>query len=60
MAETKLCPLCKTIMKPASYAIGGADGTDRRENKICTYDGQVILGKLVICTHCGHLSTVKP
>lgn len=61
MAEsTKLCPICKTIMKPCCYAVGKQDGTERYENKIFSYDHMVILGKLVICGNCGHISTVKP
>ena len=59
MAETKLCPICKEIMKPCCYAVGKQDGTERLENKIFSYDGVGILGKLVICAKCGHLSTVR-
>lgn len=59
MAETKLCPMCKEIMKPCCYKVGKQDGTERLENKIFSYDGVGILGKLVICSKCGHLSTVK-
>lgn len=55
----KLCPNCKGIMKSCCYAVGKQDGTERLENKIFSYDGAVILGKLVICTKCGHVSTVK-
>ena len=40
MAEsTKLCPMCKEIMKPCCYAVGKQDGTERLENKIFSYDG---------------------
>lgn len=59
MAETKLCPICKEIMKPCCYAVGKQNGTERLENKIFSYDGMTVLGKLVICTKCGHLSTIR-
>ena len=59
MAETRLCPNCKEIMKPCCYAVGKQDGTERLENKIFSYDGSVILGKLVVCTKCGQLSIVR-
>lgn len=59
MAETRLCPNCKEIMKPCCYAVGKQDGTERLENKIFSYDGSVIFGKLVVCTKCGQLSIVR-
>ena len=59
MAETRLCPNCKEIMKPCCYAVGKQDGTERLENKIFSYDGSVIIGKLVVCTKCGQLSIVR-
>ena len=60
MSETKakLCPICKEIMKPCCYKVGKQDGTERLENKIYSYDGVGILGKLVICPKCGCLSTI--
>lgn len=59
MAETKLCPICKEIMKPCCYAVGKQDGTERLENKIFSYDGMIVIGKLVICPKCGNLSTIR-
>lgn len=57
---TKLCPFCKEIMSPCCYKVGKQDGTERLENQIFSYNGMFILGKLVICQKCGHISTVKP
>ena len=59
MAETRLCPNCKEIMKPCCYAVGKQDGTERLENRIFSYDGSVIFGKLVVCTKCGQLSIIR-
>lgn len=42
MAETKLCSICKEIMKPCCYAVGKQDGTERLENKIFSYDGTLL------------------
>ena len=59
MTKMKLCPICKKIMKPCCYKVGKQNGTERLENKIFSYDGIEVLGKLVICSKCGHLSTIK-
>lgn len=56
---TRLCPVCREIMKPACYLVGKQDGTERKENKIFSYDGTVTLGRLVACTQCGCLAIVK-
>ena len=35
MAEaTRLCPVCRTIMKSAAYKVGKQDGVERLENNI--------------------------
>lgn len=39
MAKTRLCPVCKEIMKPCSYAVEKKDGTRGFANEILTYDG---------------------
>ena len=60
MAEaTRLCPACRGIMKPASYTVGKQDGTERIENKIYSWDGPCVLGKLLYCPHCGNLAIVR-
>lgn len=47
MAEaTRLCPVCRTIMKSAAYKVGKQDGVERLENNIFTPDGVGIIGKL--------------
>jgi len=60
MAEaTKLCPVCRTIMKSAAYKVGKQDGVERLENNIFTPDGVGIIGKLLVCSECGNLAVVK-
>lgn len=56
--ETRLCPVCKTIMKPATYKVGKQDGTERLENKIFTYDGFAYMGNLLVCPKCGILAVI--
>lgn len=56
---TKLCPICRAIMKSAAYKVGKQDGTERLENKIFTQDGVGIIGKLLVCSKCGNLAVVK-
>ena len=46
-------------MKPASYKVGKQDGTERIENKIYSWDGTCVLGKLLYCPHCGNLAIVR-
>lgn len=57
--ETRLCPTCKNIMKPASYKVGMSDGSERLENKIFSYDGLGVIGKLYVCPYCGSLAVIK-
>ena len=45
MAKTRLCPVCKEIMKPCSYVVEKKDGTRGFTNEILTYDGVGIIGK---------------
>lgn len=59
MAETKLCPLCKTIMTPCKYIVEKKDGTRDSENRIISKDGVCILGKLVYCNKCGIVAVVR-
>lgn len=60
MAEaTRLCPVCRTIMKSAAYKVGKQDGVERLENNIFTPDGVGIIGKLLVCPKCGNLAVVK-
>lgn len=60
MAEaTRLCPVCRTIMKSAAYKVGKQDGIERLENNIFTPDGVGIIGKLLACPKCGNLAVVK-
>lgn len=57
--QTRLCPICKNIMKPACYKVGMPDGSERLENKIFSYGGFGVIGKLCVCPHCGNLATIK-
>lgn len=60
MAEaTRLCPVCRTIMKSVAYKVGKQDGVERLENNIFTPDGVGIIGKLLACPKCGNLAVVK-
>ena len=54
--ETRLCPVCKTIMKPASCKVGKQDGTERLENKILHMMGFSYMGNLLVCPKCGILA----
>lgn len=58
MAETRLCPVCKEIMKPCGYSVEKKNGTRGLANEIFTYDGVGIIGKLVVCNKCGCLAVV--
>ena len=54
--KTRLCPVCREIMKPCSYVVERKDGTKGNENMILTYDGVGIIGKVVVCSKCGCLA----
>lgn len=60
MAEaSRLCPVCRTIMKLAAYKVGKQDGVERLENNIFAPDGVGIIGKLLVCPKCWNLAVVK-
>lgn len=60
MAEaTRLCPACRSIMKPASYKVGKQNGTERIENKIYSWDGTCVFRQTSILPSLWKFSNCK-